>query len=250
MAIAGILDRIISRKRQAALTSGQRYHQLLKDVASGSEIDADEGADVIESANKTEADFEKDVAIMQKRLTLVAQLKARNQLQATIPSLEKAQADAQAKLNAAVEQLQPIAMDAERKVRDAQNQVLQFHTVESELLRSCLDPSLLAREAELAEKRLALVRSRSPLDEDLKRARAQLRGCEYTIENLQAAIAKNKTNTPVVASDRKDLQQVRAQAESLEETVSDLASAVDAINSELAPVESELAAVRKAKLLP
>lgn len=250
MAIAGILDRIISRKRQAALTSGQRYHQLLKDVASGSEIDADEGADVIESANKTEEDFAKDVAIMQKRFTFAAQLKARNQVQATIPSLEKAQADAQAKLNAAIEQLRPIAIEAERKVRDAQNQVGQFYLVERQLEESCLDPSLIARETELVEKRLALVRSRSPLDDDLRRAQSLLRGQTSNIENLQAAIAKNRHDLPSVTGDKKELQQARLQQEHLSETVEDLQKAIGDINAELAPIESELAAVRKAKLLP
>lgn len=246
----GIMEHIRIRKRQAAKSSRQKYLDLLRSVASGKESDLEDAWEVIESVAKSEVDFGKDITEQQKRFKLAAQRDAMTQVASTIPSLERAASDAQSKLNAAIEQLQPLAMAAARRLRDAQNSIEGVSIVEQQLMQSCLDLELLEREAELLSMRMALVRKKQPLDDDLKRARAQLRGCESSIENFEAAIAKNKTNLPAVAADKRDLEQVRSQAESLSETVSDLATAVGDINSELEPVESELAAVRKAKLLP
>lgn len=250
MSVASILGTIIQRKKQVALTSGQRYHSLLRSVANGEEVDADLAADIVDGAGKSESDFERDVAIMQKRFSLVAQLKARNQVQATIPALEKAQADAQRRLDEAIGTLQPLAMAAAQKLRQEQNSLLQFQMVESQLQASCLDPSLIAKEAELVQNRIELVRSRSPLDDDLRRAQSLLRGQTSNIENLQSSITKNRHDVLSVASDKKDLQQARAQQEHLEETVEDLQKAISDINSELAPLEKELADIRQRKLAP
>lgn len=246
----GIMEQIRTRKRQAAKSSRQKYLDLLRSVASGKESDLESALDVIQSVDRSEDDFAKDVSTMQKRFVLATQHQTSKQIQASIPALERAQEDAQRKLDAAVAELQPRLQAAAQKVRDAHNQIMQFSLVESQLQASCLDLELLEREAELLAMRNELVRSRSPLDDDLRAAKSRLRGCQQSIENWEAWLAKNRHDLPAVAKNKMELSQARAQQEHLSETVSDLAAAIDAINDELKPVEQEIESIRKAKLLP
>ena len=250
MSVSSILSLVFSRRKEEIDAIHDEYHDMLVRMSQGEELDVDEVPRLTVDAGRSQKECDADFELMQKRLKQVEQYRALNQVASTIPALEREAAAAQKKLNDAIEILRPIAQEAERKLRDAQNVNSQVVVLEQLLIQGCLDQSLLARERELEQKRLELVRSRSPLDDDLRRVSSLLRGQTANIENLEISIQKNKRDLPSVAGDKKDLQQARSHHSSLAETVDDLQKAIGDINAELAPIENELAAVRKAKLLP
>ena len=62
-----ILDRLRLRRKQAAMTASDAYYEMIRLAASGVEIDADNAAEILDNAGKSEADFESDILILAKR---------------------------------------------------------------------------------------------------------------------------------------------------------------------------------------
>ena len=250
MSVSSILSLVFSRRKEEIDAIHDEYHDMLVRMSQGEELDVDEVRRLTVDAGRSQKECDADFELMQKRLKQVEQYRALNQVASTIPALEREAAAAQKKLNDAIEILRPIAQEAERKLRDAQNVNSQVVVLEQLLIQGCLDQSLLTRERELEQKRIELVRKRTPIIDDLRRGESLLRGQNASIENLEISIQKNKHNLPLVASDKRDLAQARAHQEHLSETVSDLQAAVDSIASELKPLERELADIRQRKLAP
>ena len=66
MTFASILSQLRRTKTQAAYNANDAYFAMIRSVASGHEIDADKAGEIIEAANKTEADFERDILTLAK----------------------------------------------------------------------------------------------------------------------------------------------------------------------------------------
>ena len=66
MTFASILGRIRRKRKEQAATASDSYYSMIRSVSSGTEIDADEAATIIENAGKTEDDFESDILVLAK----------------------------------------------------------------------------------------------------------------------------------------------------------------------------------------
>jgi hypothetical protein len=250
MSINSILDRIISRKKQATLSTADAYLALVRDIATGSEVDADHAAELIESFGKDASDFEKDIALMQRRFEMASQVAEKNELQKILPALEREAELAKQKLNEAIAKLQPIAIEAERKFLDTSRRIEQFFMAENQLSGSCMDQTLLNRESEIHEKRREIVEKLRPLQDDLRRESSYLRGNEMSCVAIQQRLKEYKGNHPAAVRYREDLARDQALVESGSITVRDLQQAVDELNAELSQLNNEMVAIAKAKLVP
>ena len=246
---AGILDKIRTKKKQLALNSHDEYYSLLKEVASGEETDVDEAAERIDAAGKTEDDFEKDVRTMEQRFALAEQLKARHEIERSLPGLRVKLDAANRAYTDAVQRLQPAINAAYAALQDTENQHMALTYVDAKLVETCLNKTLLAREAELLAQRKVIHQKRRPLYEDLAHAKAHLSTCRA---GLQGERSKTKITPlrPVETGVSHQEHYWRSQLTKQESLVAQLSEAVAALDAELAPIDTELAKIVKAKLVP
>lgn len=246
---AGILDKIRTKKKALALNAQDAYYELLKEVASGKEVDVDEAAIVIDAAAKSEDGFESDVRTMEQRFALAEQLKARHELDRSLPGLSAKLEAAQRELNDAVNKLQPQVQAAYQQLRAAENQLLCLSNVDAKLSESCLDKSLVEKESELLAQRMAIHQKRRPLHEDLERAKAYLSTCRSGLagERSKTKILPLSPTAPGVSHQE---HHWKTELKHQEKIVAQLSEAVAGLDAELVPITKELAEVALKKLVP
>lgn len=250
MSVTGILDRIIARKKQATLSAAEQYIAMVRSVASGAEVDMDDAAETIDDANKTAADFERDVAAMQKRIAFAEQLKERADIEKSIPQLERTAQAARKKFWDAVQTLEPQALLAEQTLRAQQNRIDQLSSAERSLRETCIDETLLAREAELRAKHREVGEKLRPIESDHRIAKQVYESNRNAFKNLQLQIEKNRKDHPALAKLRKDMERLEPALEASEQTYRDLSSALSELRAELAPIARELEEIDRRKLTP
>ena len=248
MSVIGILDRIIQRKKQTALSAAEQYHALVRSVANGSEVDCDDAATIIDDANKTAADFERDVEIQQDRIGLAAQLKHKQALQKQMPKLEQAERIASENYERVVSEASSKLNEAKRAKRALESELLSLSYVEGKLSETCLDETLLAREVELTSKRMTLIQKRRPLEEDYRHSTALVSASHARIAGLQSQIERTSNNKLAQVEYRKDLAKAEQSLAHEQSVGKQLEIVIGKINDELSPIDDELATIRLKKL--
>jgi chromosome segregation ATPase len=248
--LSAVLEKIRTKKNEIILSAQDEYFRLIQAIASGKEVDSEEAANILEASGRSVEQFEKAVEVHTRRIELAEQLSRKRSLEASIPKLEREAEHARRELDAAVAKLQTKAFEADKKLRDANNEIVQFYQVESRLRESCQDPAILSRFAELSEKRLELVRMKSPLQEDLRRTQNQIRSWRNQVENFRDSLKKNRSDLPAMGSDQKGLAIAKSEVEKLDSVISQLAKAIAEIDEKLRPIECELKELDDKKLIP
>lgn len=138
----------------------------------------------------------------------------------------------------AIAKLAPLVADAYQRLQASQAELLTLHDIESRLIGGCMDPQILERESELQSLRMELMQKRSPLVDDLRHAQAVLStyrgGLDY-VEHYE----------------KKDDIKVESQnIEYKESIIHQLSNAIAEIDSELKPIDVELAKLQMQKLVP
>jgi hypothetical protein len=249
MAFAGILDRIRTKKKELVLNAQDAYYSLLKEVARGEETDVDDAAIVIDAAGKSEDDFERDVATMEQRFALAGQLKARVEIERSLPALQAKLDAANRAYNDAVQRLQPTIQIAFTALQEAQNAQQSMSNVDAKLCETCLNQTLLSRERELLAKRLAVHQKRRPLFDDLEMAKAYLSTCRAGLEGERGR-KKILPLTPTEKGISHQEHHWRMELKKQESLVAQLTEAVRLLDDELLPINNELASISKEKLVP
>jgi hypothetical protein len=217
---------------------------LVRAVASGSEVDVEQAAIVIEAFGKDDASFERDVETQQERIGLAAQLKHKKTLESQMPKLESVERQASEHYSRVVSEASSRLNAAKKAKRDVELELLGLTQIEVRLRESCLDASLLAREAELNSKRMTLIQKRRPLDEDLSRSANTVQSYQSSVDALNRKIADRSNDAVAKASYKRDLALKEPQ-----HVLDQLQKAVNDIDEQLQPIDRELATIREKKLL-
>ena len=245
----GILERIRTKKKEITQTTADAYFALVREVAGGSEVDIEQAAVVIESANKDDAAFEKDVETQQARIGLAAQLKHKQALDRQMPKLEQAERLAGEHYERVVTEASSRLNEAKRAKRALESELLALSYVEGKLSETCIDETLLQRESELTSKRMALVQQRRPLSDDFDRARNLVRSHQSSVDALRLKIERAKNDQLARQSYKRDLPQFETALRQHQSVLGQLTQAIEDIDSELEPLDRELATIREKKLL-
>ena len=248
MSVSGILDRIIVRKKQATLSAAEQYYALVRAVASGTEVDCDDAATIIDDAKKTAADFEKDVAVQQERVELSAKLQHKRELEKQLPKLESVERQAGEHYAKVVAEASSRLNEAKKAKRDVELQLLGLTQIEGRLRESCLDASLLEREAELNMQRVELVQKKRPLTEDSERAKNMVQSHQTSVDALRIKIERAKNDQLARQSYKRDLPQFEQALEQHQHVVDQLEQAIAVLDAQLAPIARELESIRLKKL--
>jgi hypothetical protein len=244
----GILEKIRSKKKELTANSADAYLQLVREVASGSEVDVESAALIIESANKDDAAFEKDVETQTQRIELAAKLKHKRELERQLPRLESVERLAGEHYGRVVSEASERLNAAKKAKRDVELELLGLTQIEVRLRESCLDATLLSREAELSARRMTLIQKRRPLDEDYRHSAALVSASHARIAGLQSQIERTSNNKLAQVEYRKDLAKAEQSLAHEQSVGKQLEIVIGKINDELEPLDRELVTIRLKKL--
>jgi uncharacterized protein YukE len=244
----GILEKIRSKKRELTQTTADAYFQLVREVAGGSEVDIEQAAIIIEANGKDDAAFEKDVETQQVRIALAAQLRHKKTLESQMPKLESVERQASEHYAKVVAEASSRLNAAKKARRDVELELLGLTQIEVRLRESCLDSSLLAREAELNMQRVELVQKKRPLTEDSERAKNMVQSHQSSVDALRIKIERAKNDQLARQSYKRDLPQFEQALEQHQHVVDQLEQAIAVLDAQLAPIDQELESIRLKKL--
>jgi len=248
MSMVTLLERLSRTTREKKQNAQDRFLQLVRKAARGEEFDIDEAADILEAANRTHEQLEEAVEVQGARIGLAAQLKHKQALQKQMPKLEQAERIASENYERVVSEASSKLNEAKRAKRALESELLSLSYVEGKLSETCIDATLLSREAELSARRMKLIQKRRPLDEDYRHTLALVSASNARIAGIESQIERTSNNKLVQVEYRKDL--ARAQ-QSLEHTVNveqQLSRAITEIDDQVEPIDRELASIRLKKL--
>ena len=179
MALAELISKLRSRKQAAHRSEFGHYLGLIKSLASGSEIDADECSHILAVIGKDEDDLSRDVGVQVQRFTWAAQLQANQQAGTDRLLAERELQTAKAKLQEQFDKLQPAINAAHDLLNDANLRFLTTQGADSRLAENILDQELLQREAALIPELQTINSELKPLVADHGRLQTALENAEF-----------------------------------------------------------------------
>jgi len=248
MSMATLLERLSRTTREKKQNAQDRFLQLVRKAAKGEEFDIDEAAEILEAANRTHEQLEDAVDVQQERIGLAAQLKHKKTLESQMPKLESAERQASEHYARVVSEASERLNAAKKAKRDVELELLGLTQIEGRLRDSCLDASLLAREAELNMQRVELVQKKRPLTEDSERAKNMVQSHQSSVDALRIKIERAKNDQLARQSYKRDLPQFEQALEQHQHVVDQLTQAIEDIDEQLQPIDRELATIRLKKL--
>ena len=245
MALAELIGKLRSRKQATERTAFGYYIEAVRKLASGSEIDSDEVAAVLDATGKDESNLEHDVGVQVRRFTWAAQLQANQQAGTDRLFAERDLATAQRALQAAYDKLQPAVDAAHDRLNDANLRFLTTQGADSRLAENILDHELLQRES-------ALIPELQKINSELKPLVADHGRLQTALENAEFQFTQKTRSTGRVA------WFVQAKnADELAEIVSNLQSQLRQLNALIHPrqqrqreLQRQLSEIHAEKLNP
>ena len=179
MGLTTLLDSLRNKKQAAHRSEFGHYLGLIKSLASGSEIDSDEVAAVLDTTGKDEDDLSRDVGVQVQRFSWAAQLQAHQQASTDRLRAERELQTAKAKLQEQIDKLQPAINAAHDLLNDANLRYLTTQGSDSKLAENILDQELLQREAALIPELQTINAELRPLVADRGRLQTALENAEF-----------------------------------------------------------------------
>jgi uncharacterized protein YukE len=248
MSMATLLERLSRTTREKKQNAQDGFLQLVRKAAQGEEFDIEEAADILEAANRTHEQLEDAVEVQTERIGLAAQLKHKKTLESQMPKLESVERQASEHYSRVVSEASARLNEAKKAKRDVELELLGLTQTEVRLRESCLDATLLARESELNAQRIELVQKKRPLTEDSERAKNMVQSHQSSVDALRLKIERAKNDQLARQSYKRDLPQFETALRQHQSVLGQLTQAIEDIDSELEPLDRELATIREKKL--
>jgi hypothetical protein len=188
MALAELIGKIRTKKMAAERSAFQHYISLIRDLATGTEVDSDEVAAVLDATERTEINLERDVNLQQQRNAWHSQRIANEQAERDRLQAERELATAQQALQAAFDKLQPAVDAARDRLNDASHRILITAGAEAWLSNSAnlLDVELLQRESAVSARLKDVIAELQPLLTDRTNKQHSLENAEFSLSRLQS----------------------------------------------------------------
>lgn len=252
MALAELVQKLRTKKQAATKTAFSHYLEAVKKLASGSEVDADEVGHVLDVADKTEADLERDVNLQQQRLAWHAQRIQNQQAVSDRLQAERELQAAQQRLQEAYDKLTPAIKQAQNRLDDANYRFATSMNAEEWLSGNLLDVELLEREAFLNGRLREINTELRPLLQDQVRRQTTLGNLQSHVEKLREhasipwlplkVLGLQQTDSAIKSTDAR-IAAVRDELQQLQEAIRPRQQEQQRLQAELAKIHSE-------KLLP
>jgi hypothetical protein len=253
MALAELIGKLKTKRQTAHRSVYSQYLAMVKNLASGQEVDSDEVEIVLASANKTEDDLLEHTEKRQEWLQWHSQLMQNKQAVQDRLQAERDLQAAQAALQAAYDKLMPAIELAQFRLNDANHRFMTTTQAESWLAENVLDHELIEREAAVVAKLRKVNQELAPLLADREHKRSSLMNAELclrqitgrsddawpTLGTINSLFWRNKDTIP--AQER--VADVRSQLSQLEQ-------AIRPRQQEQQRLQAELNSIHQEKLKP
>jgi hypothetical protein len=254
MALAELIGKIRTKKQAAERSAFQHYISLIRELATGTEVDSDEVAAVLDATERTEINLERDVNLQQQRNARHSQLVAHHQAERDKLTAEREFMTAQQALQAALEKLQPAVEAAQMRLKDANHRSLITHGAESWLSdpQNILDAELLERESVLRIQLLEVNRELTPLLEDRRNKQHSLENAEFTLARLQSRKEGDWLPAGIVQffNQPRDIRELTERVADLKSQIQQLDAAIRPRQQEQTRLQNELQTIHAEKLKP
>lgn len=256
MALAELIGKLKNKKQTATKTAFSHSRDVVRKLASGEEIDADEVGHILEAAGLDESFLEDAVELQQKRFERHAQ---RLQNQQAVSDRLQAESDLQAAqraLQAAYDKLFPAIEQAQVRLNDANHRFMTTTQAEAWLAdpENILDKELLQREAAVIAQLREVNNELKPLLQDQARKQTFLSNLEDRLAELRKAASVPWLPLPVTTP---WLGRVNGDIRTIESRISDVRSELQQLDRAIQPrrieqsrLQAELNQIHHQKLLP
>ena len=147
-----VLDQIraaLSQQKQTAISS---YRDLVKAVATDKEIDPSKASTILDAANKSADDLERDAAVVRERLSMRKAIANAAKMELEIPTIKRQIAEAQAKLDAAQSAFEETTDPLFYRLDQIKQESIATGGYQQTLLRECVNEELTAEYREVCSK--------------------------------------------------------------------------------------------------
>ena len=238
-----------STRRDQQLSTWQRYRDLLERFVAGDEVDSVEADLILDAANKSEADLQSDVELLERRITWRKQLDDGATAEADARQADAAIERAQQAIEKAITKYQP-AIDAALAVKQSsEHRRTIARYAEQNLAGELLDQGLADRIKNLNSELRALQADRRELEE--KTAGLNLAYWQRIIDSHQNAMKSLSTlDATSRAHHTKRIAEARARHDEATEKSRRFERELASIEQQTTAIERELAECQKAMLEP
>jgi chromosome segregation ATPase len=212
-----VLEKVTGKQRQAVGT----YGEFVRLIADDKEPDTARLADVLRETGKSAEDLRTDVALLQRRRELRKSFDAAEPARKRLAEIRTALDKIEVRREAAEKKLDDERWPLECEIDRLNAAVAKAATAQEELSRTCPDPAILKRTAEIAAEREALGREKSAIRRELNEA------CDAVAE-----VAAGRSTYPDAAVATCDQRKARA-----EQSVADLQNELSRLADEMATID-------------
>jgi hypothetical protein len=232
-----IFERIKSVRRQREGEATDVYLSLVRRIAQGHEVDADEAAEIIEQFGITETELAADVATQERRYEAAQHLKEMAAIEAELPKLQDAIVDAKGRLNTEVARLQADIAKAEAAYQRQWHRFQEIQAAPYTLRDAVLDKQLLDREVDLRQRMSTLVNEAADIREDFEKATYELSRWQVYLETItRRGISQDEKR---IAKAKARVKQYQAHIANLTPPYRDFESKRDALSAEIAKIHKQ-----------
>lgn len=244
-ALADVLAKLRNKKQAAHRSEFSHYLAVVRDLASGAEIDADECSHILDANGKDESNLEHDVGVQSQRNAWADTMRANQRAVVDRLQAERELQAAQTKLQEAYDKLMPAVDAAQGRVTDANLRFLTTQGADSKLAENILDQELLQREAALIPELQKINAELKPLVADRGRLQTALENAEF--QHTQKTRSTGRAWFFVQPKDADELAEIVA---NLRSQLSQLDALIHPRQQRQRELQAELDAIHQEKLKP
>jgi hypothetical protein len=247
--ITGLLERIRCMRQERFTSTSEAYDDCVRKLASGSGVDLDNLAGLLDELDKSDADLESDIEAKQRRIEARAELDRLSQLSKDLPPKRAKIAKLQEELASFIAAKKPVILALADEIKMLQLEVDRSSFIENELLNVGIPMALQQRKDLLARRQRTLSEKQDRYRDMVEASIRTKDALTVRLANVKVDIAKSSAShhTENLQRDCTELQRRIAQCESQIQAWQPLA---DEIAAEQSSISAEQQAINRELMTP
>jgi hypothetical protein len=247
--LGGLLDKIRGKRQERFSSTAEAYDDCVRKLASGSEIDLDHLATLLDELDKSDSDLESDIADKQRRLEARSELDRLTELSKTLPAKKQTVAKLQQELADFVAKKRPVIEALNAEIKMLQLECDRAAYVENELLTIGIPLALQNRKDALVRRQRTLAEKQTEYSGRTEAAVRVVDAARVRLEDTKLRLSR--------ATIPYDIEAIRGEAEALDRRIAAYSDQIAAwaplkaeIETEQAAIHQESTDLRKALMAP
>jgi hypothetical protein len=247
--IGGLLERIRGKRAERFSSVAEQYDDAVHKLASGSEVDLDRLATLLDELDRSDSDLESDVEAKQRRIAARAELDRLSQLSKDLPPKQAKIAKLQEELSSFIAAKRPAIQTLADEIRMLQLECDRASYIENELLTIGVPLSIKQRKDAIAKRQRSL--------SEMQQRYADM--TEQAIRNLDASkirlsATEEKLSRATVEYDanaiRNEVEGLRKRIDTYQQQIQNWSPLKAEIEQEQSLIQSEQQAINRELMNP